>query len=158
MISKIELKSLSLFAVEKRPHKYSGPSQEFPNGIKIRRGDKVLGLHLRNDKLGGIFNGDFTPKEKVQEILAASLKELARFSVQNECVFVAFCGKTPMRFFRTGDYYGFSITPVGGKWSSLEASLQFLYLGKTRHTFPKRRSYQYLIPREILEERFGGKI
>ncbi len=147
----------SPFAVEKRPHKYSGPPLDFPNGIKIRRGDKVLGLHLIKDKLGEIFSGGSMPKEKIREMLVASLKELAGFSSQSRHAFVAFCGKTPLRLFKARDY-GFSVMPIGGKISDIEASLQFFYLGKSRRGFPKRRFFQYLIPREILEERFGEKI
>jgi len=142
-----------LFTVEKRLCKYFGPPQKFPEGIRIERGNKVIGLHINNKRLSEVFNGNPISKEKIHKILIASLKELAIFSLKDKRDFVAFCGRTSIRFF-SAKKYGFSVTPIDGKRSNLKASLQSFYLRKT-HTFPKRRFYQYLIPREILEKRFG---
>jgi hypothetical protein len=145
-----------IFEVEKFPRLYHGPDLETPDGCLIKNGERVFFLHLKGDALNKIFNGEFAVRKILDEILELSMKELAFFSENSGHNFVAFFGKTPVRFF-DAENYGFVVTPLGNGAYSLEASLAFLFLSKPRRRFPKRRFYQYVISRKFLEERFGEK-
>ncbi len=145
-----------VFEIEKYPRRYCGPDLETLDGYLLKKGERVFFLHLRGDVLDKVFNGKFGAIRIIDEILRLSMRELALFSENSIHNFVAFYGKTPIRF-SGAENYGFVVRPLGNGNYSFEASLEFLFLSRPRKKFPRRKFYQYVISRKILEEKFGGK-